>query len=106
MIRVEMTAERFSVRGHASSGSKGEDLVCSAVTALANAYVFSLKEVLGIDVQVDRWQAGEIQTAWKASDLTETARTVVRCFQESFIELAKNHEDFLEVGAGDDMMID
>lgn len=58
MIRVRVKRDakgvaRVTVSGHAGSAPKGEDLICAAVSALAQGYFFSLRRLLDIDVDAD-----------------------------------------------------
>ena len=41
--------EKYNVSGHAMYASKGEDIVCAAVSVLAQTTLMSLIEVCGID---------------------------------------------------------
>ncbi|MCL5980933.1 MAG: ribosomal-processing cysteine protease Prp [Firmicutes bacterium] len=44
------SVRNVTVRGHAGFAPKGKDLVCAAVSALVQTYLFSLRRMLGIDV--------------------------------------------------------
>lgn len=55
MIRVRVIREagcvsELTVSGHAGSAPRGEDLICSAVSALVQTYFFSLQRLLQLPV--------------------------------------------------------
>ena len=45
MITVTIEAERITLSGHAGHGPPGQDIVCAAVTALAQGYINSLERL-------------------------------------------------------------
>lgn len=55
MIRIEISInslgliEKYIVKGHANYASYGEDIVCSAVSVLAQTTLIALNEVCDID---------------------------------------------------------
>jgi len=49
--RTAGSVRRVTVRGHARSAPKGEDLICAAVSALVQTYHFSLQRLLQIDIE-------------------------------------------------------
>lgn len=51
--RAEGRVTRVTVSGHAMCAPKGEDLVCAAVSALAQTFYFSLVRVLELKVRAD-----------------------------------------------------
>lgn len=58
MIHVRVTraggiVSQVTVSGHAGSAPKGEDLICSAVSALVQTFYFSLQRLLDLDVDAD-----------------------------------------------------
>lgn len=60
MIRVEFYRIRhgqgwqgFQVSGHSGFAAYGEDIVCAAVSALAQTAVLGVTEVVGLDCQVE-----------------------------------------------------
>ena len=58
MIKVYFSRNRqgkltsFTVQGHAGFAPHGEDIVCSAVSAIAQTTVYGLDRILGINPQV------------------------------------------------------
>lgn len=58
MIRIRVTRNggkvaQVTVSGHAGSAPEGEDLICAAVSVLAQTYLFSLERLLNIHVGTD-----------------------------------------------------
>jgi uncharacterized protein YsxB (DUF464 family) len=47
--RTAGSVRQVTVRGHAQAAPKGEDLICAAVSALVQTYLFSLQRLLRID---------------------------------------------------------
>lgn len=47
--RTAGSVRQVIVRGHAYSAPKGEDLICAAVSALVQTYLFSLQRLLRIE---------------------------------------------------------
>jgi hypothetical protein len=55
-VRVRRTVgkvEQVTVSGHAGHAPKGEDLICAAVSALVQTFLFSLQRLLHINVVAD-----------------------------------------------------
>lgn len=52
MIAVTIDAERITLSGHAGHGSFGQDIVCAAVTALAQGYINSLEQLTMDEAQI------------------------------------------------------
>lgn len=58
MIRVRVKRKAghvagLTVSGHAGSAPRGEDLVCAAVSVLAQTYFFSLQRLLNLNMDAD-----------------------------------------------------
>lgn len=49
--RVSGQIRQVTISGHACSAPSGEDLICAAVSVLAQTYLFSLRRLLGIRVK-------------------------------------------------------
>ena len=48
----------FKIEGHAGYAESGEDIVCSAVSALAYTFANGITEVLGINASIDVFEDG------------------------------------------------
>ena len=85
----------FRVEGHARSAPKGEDPVCAAVSALAQALLHGLVEVARIEVAIVRLASGSIDARWDETTATPEARAILRTFEDSFREIAARNEAHL-----------
>jgi uncharacterized protein YsxB (DUF464 family) len=52
-VRHGPAIRSFAIRGHADLAPRGEDVVCAAVSALAQGILIGLEEVVRIPVDVD-----------------------------------------------------
>lgn len=48
MIKVKVKPDSIIVIGHANSGPRGQDIVCAAVSAVVQTYLFTLQELFGV----------------------------------------------------------
>ena len=64
--------DRFSVRGHANAGVRGEDIVCAGVSALTQAAVMGLERHLGRQIRFSQTKECQLDVALAAEpdDLT------------------------------------
>lgn len=63
--RGERGIAGFALRGHAEVAPKGQDIVCAAVSALAQAALIGLEEVVGVAAEV------EVAEGWLRCQLPE-----------------------------------
>ena len=83
MILVTLTRDRLSVTGHAGAAAKGQDVVCAAVSALAQALVLGLNDVIGIPVRKNSLQPGSLEAAWDPDLLGPSGEILIKTIQES-----------------------
>lgn len=105
MIRVviwrdlEGNPSGLTVKGHAGYAPKGEDIVCSAVSALAQTAVLSLREQLGQDPVVIV-EEGNLEcflpSALEAGD-AEKARIILQTVETGLNAIACDYRDFIQV---------
>ncbi len=74
----------FSVSGHAGGGKKGEDVICSAVSALAQTLVLSAGRLAGIGGPVQH-ESGNLRMEIDAGRLTAEQRMVLKVLLDSFL---------------------
>jgi len=51
----------FTSAGHAGYGEAGEDIVCSAISALTQTCLLGLTDVVGLDEQTLNWSVDELK---------------------------------------------
>ncbi|MBL4889823.1 MAG: ribosomal-processing cysteine protease Prp [Candidatus Lindowbacteria bacterium] len=103
MIDVSINKDGIKVLGHSGASPKGEDLVCSAVTTIVQTLIFGLKEVVEVNVDVLRWETGDIDVKWDSG--SEGADILMRTCFGSLKELEKNHQEFIVVTDQDGIII-
>lgn len=87
--------EGFSIKGHAGAGAYGEDIVCSAVSALAQSVILSLVQHLHSNVDYDvKSGCLKLQLKDSPSDLTEAVFSVAVL---GFAEIEKKYSKFVTI---------
>ena len=74
MITILMTPNRIHMSGHASTGPRGTDIVCSAVSALTLTLIRGLKEVAGMSLY-ESIESGNICIEWQT--INDTGKALV-----------------------------
>lgn len=97
MILVSLSRDRLSIAGHAGMAPKGEDIVCAAVSALGQALIVGLRDILGIPVAVRTLEPGSLTAEWASRDVGPEADAVIRTIRRSLEEIAKKHAAFLTI---------
>lgn len=77
MIDVTARKDRLTVSGHANYATKGEDVVCAAVTILSLTTLQSLVDLTEDEIEYDV-QPGWVDVRYK--DLSEKARALIDSF--------------------------
>lgn len=101
-VRIKRNAGKVAqvtVSGHAGSAPKGEDLICAAVSALAQSYLFSLQRLLNIQVDTDV-REGYLSLTLPASLPERTAEDATLLADSMLIgmdEINRSYPGFLEV---------
>lgn len=101
-VRVRRTVgkvKQVTVSGHAGHAPKGEDLICAAVSALVQTFLFSLQRLLHVDVATDVSEGFLSLTL--PPDLDELVSRDVTLLTDSMLvgldEIDKSYPGFLEV---------
>ncbi len=97
MIRVALAPESLEVSGHAGTAARGSDVVCAAVSTLAWALVYGLREVVPAEVKVDQEEPGLLRLSWNARALGEAGRAVIAVVVGSLLEIEKRHPERVAV---------
>ena len=77
MIEVEIRENRIKITGHAEYAKNGEDIVCAAVTILAQTLVKAIEEICGYE------PAGDADSGYFELDtqgISDTAALLVNAF--------------------------
>ncbi|NLN06015.1 MAG: ribosomal-processing cysteine protease Prp [Firmicutes bacterium] len=104
MIRIRVTRRNGHIAhicadGHAGCAPKGEDIICAAVSALVQTFLFSLQRLLGLDVEADIGD-GHFSLSIPA-DLAPALQEQVTLLGESMLvgldEIKRSYPGFLHV---------
>ena len=90
MIEIHREENRLTVKGHAGYAEPGKDIVCAAVSILAQNLIQSIEELTPDKIEY------EIQPGWvciKHGNLSEKAKALVDSF---FIGIRMVIEDYPE----------
>jgi len=89
-----------SVTGHAGTAPKGEDIVCSAVSALAQTMVLSIRKIGGVNADIEQ-KSGVLRIEFPAETLGSEQKKVVTVLLESFLigagEIMKEHPSSVKI---------
>ncbi len=100
--KPEFSAETIivTVEGHSLFDVKGRDIVCAAVSALAQTLVLSLSRAVSIKQDVKQEQ-GFLRSAIEVRGLNEDQvlqlRTLVQAFYIGISEIDKNYPDTIRI---------
>lgn len=89
----------FTVKGHAGFGPKGEDIVCAAVSALAQTAVLSLQEQVAAETEVSIGE-GMLQCHLPASlspAAQDKARVIMRTIELGLKAMAGDYKEYIAV---------
>ncbi|WP_258360315.1 ribosomal-processing cysteine protease Prp [Moorella sulfitireducens] len=105
MIRIVFWQEEggalagFTISGHAGYRPKGEDIVCAAVSALAQTAVLSLKEHLAEEPEV-RIEEGFLECRLPPSLKSsgkERARVILETIATGLKAIARDYKEYLRL---------
>lgn len=94
MIVINITRSGLTVDGHAGYAKKGNDIVCAAVSMLAQNLVNSL-DMLTDDEVICHMQNGHMDIQWK--DLSERGRLLVDSFFVGMDALQNTYADHVKI---------
>jgi len=89
----------FRVQGHAGYRPKGEDIVCAAVSALAQTAVISLKDQLPVAPEVNI-RDGALECRLPASlnpAAQEQAQVILRTIELGLKAIASDYEQYVTI---------
>ena len=94
MIVINITQSGLTVDGHAEYAEKGNDIVCAAVSMLAQNLVNSL-DMLTDDEVICHMQNGHMDIQWK--NLSERGRLLVDSFFFCLDALQNTYADHVKI---------
>ena len=92
--------QRFEIAGHAGYAPHGDDIVCAAVSALGQAAILGLEEVLGIVPQVELDQEGRLVCQLPASipgERREAAQAILETARVGIAAIARDYGQYVQV---------
>lgn len=94
MIEVKRCKGGISIEGHAGYAPHGQDIVCAAVSVLAQNLVMSLEELTGDEISYDM-QSGMIHI--QHGNLSSRAQVLIDSFFIGVKAIADNYPDNVRV---------
>ena len=97
MVKIEIKRNKaknitgFKLSGHAKFAKSGEDIVCSAVSVLAQTAVQGLKMVADIDIRYEIREG--YLSCWLPEELTEKQQVMSTAILETMYVGLKNIEE-------------
>ena len=95
------TIEGFSAEGHSGFASKGEDIVCAGVSALAQTAILALEKVAGVTpvVYADEKQAliDCVLPDALPEEKFRASQVILATMALGLTEMANEYPDFLQV---------
>ena len=74
MVTVLTTPNKIHVSGHANTAPRGEDIVCSAISALTLTLIRGLKGIAGVELS-ESVEPGNICIEWQ--EINDTGKALV-----------------------------
>jgi len=88
------------VEGHAGAGTKGNDIICSAVSALSQTMVISITKIAGIPQKVTQ-EEGYLRSEIEINSIPDISKNVLRNILDFFtigiFEIIKNYPERIKV---------
>lgn len=75
----------IEVKGHSGTGTKGNDIICAAISALFQTLVLSVFRILKIDQDIERDDSGYMSSLIKIDALEKDDLMKLKLLIESFI---------------------
>ncbi len=90
---------KITVTGHGGSGTRGNDIVCSAVSALSQTLVLSIERltVLTQDVEVKNGYLSAVVSPSRDSAQVEKLKLLIESFLIGILEIRKEYPDRVEI---------
>lgn len=100
MIKVSRTNRRILVDGHAHYAPTGQDIVCSAVSALTQTLAVALQELTddlrGVD-GMDIDPSPGLVSIWIKDEQNNTAKTLIDAYMLGISGIANSYPDHVRI---------
>ena len=97
LIRSEGVLVVFDARGHTGFADAGEDIVCAAVSALTQAAVIGMQEVLSLPVRMERDDRAGRLMAVVAPEHAPSARVLLETLRLSLSAICAQYPGFVRL---------
>lgn len=88
----------YSVEGHAEHGEYGSDIVCAAVSAIAQTTLFGLNDVLGRDEVRVVMESGDMHVSVSPEKASESGpKALLRAFELGLRAIAGNYPQSVNI---------
>lgn len=94
MIVVTVDKERISILGHSGYAEPGEDIICSAVSALFQTLVFSLEE---LTKDTARYEIQYGNSIAEYRNLSEKGQLLVDSFFLGICAIVNGYPDYIRI---------
>lgn len=92
MLNVEVGKYRFTAKGHADYAKRGQDIVCSASSAIALHTIELLKEYSELSTTVE---TGNVEVT--IHEPNESTNTIVKVYERTMKQLEKQYPKHIKV---------
>ena len=97
LIRSDGVLVGFDARGHTGFADAGEDIVCAAVSALTQAAVIGMQEVLSLPVRMERDDRAGRLMAVVAPEHAPSARVLLETLRLSLSAICAQYPGFVRL---------
>ena len=101
LIRSEGALIGFDAQGHAGYADAGEDIVCAAVSALTQAAVIGMQEVLSLPVRIERDDRAGRLMAVVAPEHAQSVRVLLETLRLSLSSICAQYPGFVRLTTRD-----
>lgn len=96
MITINRSNQSISIKGHADYAEPGKDIVCAAVSVLAQNLIQSIEELTADKIQYSM-QPGTVDIKFR--DLSEQAQLLIDSFFIGVKAIAEAYPENVKIGA-------
>lgn len=94
MINITITKSSITAEGHADYAEYGKDIICAAVSTLAQSFIASIEELTETEVEY-KLEPGHIHI--KHKDLDEAGELLKRSFYIAVNMISKQYGDYVHL---------
>lgn len=101
IIQINMKTHALIIKGHAGSAEPGKDLVCCAVSTLAETlsrYLEVRMEEGALEMLMDKVEAGDVKiVAWPESTNVKQINAVYEMIREGYRAIAEEYPQYIKL---------